>query len=225
MTSPTSKARLELRPQDRILFQGDSITHAFRLPEEQSTSSQMGTGWAMILAAWLGATRPDVKLSFLNRGVCGHGVRELAARWDKDCLDIKPSVLNLLVGVNDTIGAFSWNRPCPLDLFREKYDELLSRSLEANPDLRIVVCEPYLLETGAVTAAWREDLAGRQDVVRSMAGQYGTFFVPLQEAFDRAAASTGPAYWLFDGIHPNAAGQWLIAETWRECLGLGGWDA
>ncbi|MGA0368033.1 MAG: hypothetical protein ACO3N7_01120, partial [Kiritimatiellia bacterium] len=54
------------------------------------------------------------------------------------------------------------------------------------------ICEPFLLETGAVTAAWREDLAGRQDVVRSMVSQYGTFFVPLQDAFDRAAGSTGP---------------------------------
>lgn len=175
----------------------------------------------MILAAWLEATQPGKRLTCLNRGECGHGVRELAARWREDCLDLKPSVLTLLAGVNDTIGAFAWNRPCPLATFREKYDELLTRSLEANPDLRIVLCEPFLLETGAVTSAWREDLAGRRDVVRSLAEQYQTFFVPLQAAFDRAAASTGPAYWLFDGIHPNAAGQWLIAEAWRGCLRVG----
>jgi len=41
-------------------------------------------------------------------------------------------------------------------------------------------------------------------------------FVPLQDRLEQAAAATGTEHWLFDGVHPNAAGQWLIAKTWLE---------
>lgn len=206
---------ISLHPRDRILFQGDSITHAFRLPEEKSTSSQLGTGWVTLLAAQLQAEHPDWRLEILNRGECGHGVRELRERWQRDCLDLRPTVLNLLVGVNDTIGAMSWNRPCPVDLFRDTYAALLEETRSALPDLRIILCEPFLLETGDVTPAWREDLAPRRAAVRELAAEFDACFVPLQDAFDRAAADTGPDTWLFDGIHPHAAGQWLIRNQWR----------
>lgn len=210
---------MQLTSRDRILFQGDSITHAFRLPEERSTSSQLGCGWVMLLAAQFEAEYPGYGLEILNRGECGHGIRELADRWQKDCLDLSPTLLNILVGVNDTIGTFAWNRPCPPTTFHSVYHQVLEDTRKALPDLRVVLCEPFLLEVGDVTAAWREDLASRQETVKKLAEEFDTCFVPLQNAFDTAAESTGPAYWLFDGIHPNAAGQWLIAQQWKKHVG------
>jgi lysophospholipase L1-like esterase len=47
----------------------------------------------------------------------------------------------------------------------------------------------------------------------------GATFVPLQAAFDAAAARGGPAHWLADGVHPTPAGHALIAERWRTAVG------
>ncbi len=200
---------------DRILFQGDSITHAFRKPEEVGSSYRLGAGWAMMLAAQLQAEHPELHLEFDNRGECGHGIDNLLKRWDADCLQLAPTVLSLLVGVNDTYHTMKLGKPMSPAHFRKSYSRLLDATRQALPDIRLILVEPFLLEVGDVKATWIDDLRGRQAVVRELAADFQAIFVPLQTTFEQAAADTGPAYWLFDGIHPNAPGQWLIMQNWR----------
>ena len=211
-----------LRSRDFVLFQGDSITDAFRKPEEVGSSYRLGAGWAMMVAAQLDAEHPEMNLRFENRGVSGNGIRHLLERWDRDCLALHPGVLNLLVGVNETYGVFDQGEPPAHDKFRAGYRQLLDQTRQTVPNVRFILCEPFLLEVGVVTAAWLDDLRVRQEIVRSLADDYGAVFVPLQQAFAKAAVQTGPAYWLFDGIHPHAAGQWLIMQQWRRAVGLAG---
>jgi lysophospholipase L1-like esterase len=204
-----------LQKNDKILFQGDSITNAFRKPEEVGTSYRLGSGWVMLVAAQLQAEHPDLDLQIENRGICGNGVSDLLERWECDCIEWKPTVLSLLVGVNNTIRYFRYGEELPVVQFEASYRTLLDRTRQALPEIRLILCEPFLLETGAVTAAWRDHLRSSQEVVRQLAASYGAVFVPLQKCLDEAAAKTGPAYWLFDGVHPNASGQWLIMQAWR----------
>ena len=42
----------------------------------------------------------------------------------------------------------------------------------------------------------------------------GAVFVPLQDKFEELARSTGPEYWVWDGIHPSEAGHGIIAFEW-----------
>jgi lysophospholipase L1-like esterase len=90
-----------IQASDHVLFQGDSITNAFRKPEETCNAYQLGSGYAMIVAAQLLAARPRDNLRFTNRGVCGDGIDGLVNRWQVDCLDLRPDVLSILAGVND----------------------------------------------------------------------------------------------------------------------------
>lgn len=205
----------QLQPRDRLLFMGDSITHAFRKPEEVGTSYRLGAGWVMLLAAQFQAEHPEWALEIENRGECGSGVCHLRERWEADCLAWQPTVVNLLTGVSDTKHRMIYNQGLTIGEYREVYRELLQLTRDQLPDTRLILCEPFLLETGDVTAAWCADLRERQVVTRELAQEYGAVFVSLQAAFDRAAKQTGASYWLFDGIHPNAAGQWLIRREWR----------
>ena len=210
--------KMFLQKNDRILFDGDSITNAFRKPEEIGTSYRLGAGWVMLLAAQLQAEHPELNLQIENRGVCGNGVSDLSERWDADCLAWQPTILNLLVGVNETLRRFNPQAEQPVSQFKVEYAKLLDRTLAALPKIRLILCEPFLLEVGAVTAAWRANLREHQAVVRELAQEYGAVFVPLQQPLDEAAARTGPIHWLFDGIHPQAAGQWLIMQAWRRAV-------
>ena len=65
-----------------------------------------------------------------------------------------------------------------------------------------------------MTQAWRANLAPRQTIVRQLAGEFDAVFVPLQKPFDDACHQAPAAYWIYDGIHPTAAGFGLIARTW-----------
>ena len=209
-----------IQPHDRILFQGDSITHAFRKPEEVGSSYRLGAGWVMMVAARLHAEYPDWDLQIENRGECGHTVAMLIERWDRDCLALQPTVLNVLAGVNDVIRTFKYGTGMAHDEFHATYRDLLDRTRAALPDTRLILCEPFLLEAGLVNADWLVDLRGRREIVRDLASEFGAVFVPLQERFEAAAASTGAAYWLFDGIHPHASGQWLIMQAWLQAVGM-----
>ncbi len=208
-----------LQPNALLLFQGDSVTNAFRMPDEVSTAYQMGAGYAMIVAAHLMGTCPDLRLRCLNRGVSGNNVSDMAARWQEDCLALQPDILSILIGVNDTLQTISYGGDRPIALYEQEYRALLTRTRAALPAVRLILGESFLLPCGIITQAHLDDLRPRQEITRALAEEFGATFVPLQEAFLQAAAVTGPEYWLFDGIHPNAAGQWLIANAWLKATG------
>ena len=219
-----------IRPHDHILFQGDSITDAFRKPGEVGISYQMGSGWAMIVAARLLAERPCDGLRFENRGVSGNGLTQMETRWEVDCLALRPNILNLLVGVNETMLLQKGAEGLPVAEFEVRYRRLLQRTRQALPVVRLVLCEPFLLpfpgyanagpkrqfNLPAITESHLADIRLRQTTVRRLAAECDAVFVPLQDRLEQAAAATGTEHWLFDGVHPNAAGQWLIAKTWLE---------
>ena len=63
----------------------------------------MGQDYAYILAAEIGSEYPERSLVFINRGISGDRVVDLAARWQTDTLALKPNLLSILVGINDTL--------------------------------------------------------------------------------------------------------------------------
>jgi lysophospholipase L1-like esterase len=202
----------------RILFQGDSITNAFRKPEEINPAFQQGNGYVFLIAARLGLDAPASGHSFVNRGVSGDCVTRLLARWQEDAVALAPDVLSLLSGINDTLRVFSGQEnECLSDEgFSATYRKLLLPLRETNPRIHFILLEPYLLEAGRVTKEWREHLAPRQGIVREIAGEFGATFIPLQKHFDEAVRSAPAEYWAFDGIHATHAGFQLIADAWVE---------
>ena len=197
-----------IRPRDTILFQGDSITNAVRRPEEINNAFQLGAGYALLIAARLLLERPADQLTFLNRGVSGDNVQKLADRWRADCLELRPTVLSILVGINDTMAG------TPLAEFTATYRELLQTTRRELPAVRLVLCEPYALPCGLMTPAHCADLKFRQAAVRQLAAEFAATFVPLQAPFHAAAARTRPEDWAYDGVHATAAGFALIAREW-----------
>ena len=205
----------------RLLFQGDSITDAFRKPDELNPAFQLGNGFVFLLASELACEHPDRPWAFLNRGVSGNRVEDLKARWHEDAIALRPDVLTLLVGVNDTLAAMQGGRCSSDDHFEETYQWLLDSLRAECPEIRFILMEPFLLQVGRVQPEWRDHLEPRQAAIRRIASVASAGFIPLQQIFDCAARETGGAHWSYDGIHPTHAGFQLIANTWRnQCLTL-----
>ena len=206
-----------IKSNDHILFQGDSITNAFRMPNELNNAYQMGAGYAMIVAAQLLAARPGDKLQFTNRGVCGEGITGLQQRWQADCIELRPTVVSILVGVNDA-QVMQCQPKTSLQEYEGGYRDLLSLTRAALPEVRLVLCEPFALHVGDVRADRLEDVAARGVIVRRLANEFTTVLVPLQRVFADALQLAPAEYWSYDGIHPNAQGHWLITQAWlRAC--------
>jgi len=96
-----------LLPNDHILFQGDSITDIGRSGGEKP----LGNGYVAMLAGMLQARNAELKATITNRGISGNRTQELLDRWQVDCLDLKPTVLSIKIGVNDLWRKLGeWNR-------------------------------------------------------------------------------------------------------------------
>ena len=202
-------------PGARILFQGDSITDGNR-GRSADPNHILGHGYAFIIAAKFGAGFPEAKLDFINRGVSGNTVVELEKRWQKDTLDLKPDVLSILIGVNDNGGV-------PLDEYEKIYDQLLTTTKAANPNLRLVLCEPFTLpgKKSADPAAWETWSTGinqRRAIVAQLAQKHGAALVKFQAVFDEAAKRAPVEHWIWDSVHPTYSGHQLMADEWERAV-------
>ena len=184
-----------------ILFQGDSITDCGR---DWDGPDNLGDGYVRLVTTLLPDKYPKHEFKFINRGVSGDKVRDLASRWDKDCISLQPDWLSILIGINDTLTT-------PITQFEEEYRMLLRRTTnELNS--RIILCEPFLLLGD--NNAYREDLNPKIEVIRKLAKEYNTVLIPLDNIFHEACLLKTPEYWAPDGVHPSPEGHAMIAKSW-----------
>jgi lysophospholipase L1-like esterase len=199
-----------IQKNDTILFQGDSITDAFRRPEEINNCYQLGSGYAFLAASRISLKRPADGLTFLNRGISGNTSTNILSRWKQDCLDLKPDFLSLLAGVNDTLQS----RPTKETL--ESFEKILETTRAVLPRTRILICEPFLLPCENISTLQIDDVREKAAGIRKIATSYGIDFLNLQDPLDMACAQSPSTFWAYDGIHPTAAGAALIAQEWLQ---------
>ncbi len=201
-----------IQPNDRILFTGDSITDCGRNRED---AQNLGIGYVAFVAARLQAYLSSPELQIFNRGISGNRAGDLLDRVDADLLALKPTVVSILIGINDVWRRFDSNSPTTAETFEKNYRAVLEK-IETQLEARVVLLEPFLLHVPEDRYAWREDLNPKIDVVRKLAIEFGAELIPLDGLFAKMATQAPAAYWAHDGVHPTAAGAALIAEAWLE---------
>lgn len=198
-----------------VLFQGDSITDMDR---DRSNVRDMGNGYPMFVSSNFRAAYPKLNVDFLDLGVSGDRVSDLRARWQEDCLELRPDVLSVLIGINDTWRRYDSGVVSDIGEFEKTYRSLLEDARCENPELKIIIMEPFVLHTSDERASWREDLDPRIQAVRRVAADYADAFVPLDGIMTAAAIDTCPEQWAADGVHPTHDGAALIAQHWLEAF-------
>jgi lysophospholipase L1-like esterase len=200
-----------------ILFQGDSITDAGRNRDDNSFNNAraLGSGYPMLAGAELLEKYASLNLKIFNKGVSGNKVYQLAERWDADCLNIKPDVLSILIGVNDIWHKLNGQYNGTVEIYRHDYIALLERTLKALPNLKLIICEPFAVPgVKAVDDKWYPEFYGYQKAAREIADKFGATFIPYQKIYDEAQKHAPGAYWTPDGVHPTLAGAQLMAQAW-----------
>lgn len=199
-----------------ILFQGDSITDAGRTSSSDPFYA-MGCGYPLLTAARLLYEESHSQYHFLNKGISGNRIVDLYARWKEDTLNQKPDVISILIGVNDVWHEYQDHSGVDASKFEKMYDLLLEETKAALPQVRLVLCEPFILPVGEVlnrTERWMTDMAPRRVIVKKLADKFDAAFVPLQEAFIHESEKLGAGNLLQDGVHPTPAGHELISRQW-----------
>ena len=198
----------------KILFYGDSITDAGRNYGMLHGEEAMGYGYVKYVVAGL-KERGFAEEDIINRGISGNRIVDLYARIKLDCWNHQPDFLSILIGVNDIWHELEIQNGVELDRFEKMYRILIEDTKKVLPNVKIMLCEPFILE-GAATSARMNDFADVYQyakVVKKLAEEYGLYFLPLQEKLSQAAAN-GVENLLADGVHPAEAGAKLIASEW-----------
>ena len=202
---------------DTILFQGDSITDSAREKEREMPNdpNSLGKGYAFLAAAHLLKTLPQHHLKIYNRGISGNKVYQLADRWDKDALDLKPDWISILIGVNDYWHMLDGNYDGTLEIYENDYRKLLQRTRDTLPNVKIIICEPFVIPgTTAVDESWVEPFEKYQTAAKKLALEFNAFWIPFQEVYDKALIDAPASYWIPDGVHPSISGSQLMADAW-----------
>lgn len=211
-------SELVFAPGQRVVFIGDSITDAGRRTE---ASAPYGTGYVSLVRAFLLARYPGHSLEIFNHGIGGNTVRDLAARWERDVVEAKPDWLSVKIGINDVWRqvAGRWSEAVLLDEYAETYERLLRRTSAAT-DARLILMEPYVIESDHADQ-FRSLIDQYLPVVHKLAEQFGAILIRTQAAFDEALAQQPASFWANDRVHPNLPGHAVIARAFLRGVGYG----
>ena len=126
--------KIVLSNDDVILFQGDSITDAGRNKKSPVANEGLGRGYPNFIADSLHHDYPDLNLQIHNRGISGNKVPDLDRRWDKDCIDIEPKILSILIGVNDIWHKLNGRYDGTSETYRDGFAALLEHTKRTSED-------------------------------------------------------------------------------------------
>jgi lysophospholipase L1-like esterase len=199
---------------ERFVFIGDSITDAERV------SDRCGLGHGYVDVVSEAFTARGAEVDVVNRGIAGNRVAHLRERWQRDVLDLRPDVLTVYIGVNDTLSTFFQGAPTPVAEFERDLDDILTRA-RATGIRRMILIEPFFVRDAPWAGNWKDgsefvraDLEGKRAVVRVLAMRHEAQFIPLQSHVDAAVADRGGAIVAPDGVHPSGFGARLIGALW-----------
>lgn len=207
---------MEIKSGQTLLFIGDSITDAGRTGQ----FPPFGQGWMSLLRSMVLSRKPELVLKFVNQGVSGNTVRDLAARWEEDVLRENPDHLFIMIGINDVWRRFAAGEQrefhVPLAEFVSVYRELIHRAKTAGIEsVRLVggfFVEPNRSES------MREMCDHYNQAVAALAEETGSVFVDVQATIDRLLVHQHPMVIAVDRVHPNPHGHLAVAETIYEAV-------
>ena len=208
--------RTIFKPEQTVLFQGDSITDCGRNFADQNS---LGDGYANIVVNMFQIMFPEHKVKFINKGISGNRAIDLLERYDEDIKKINPDFISILIGINDTWRRYDSNEATSAEEYEKNYRTILEKIKMDLPHCKIMIMEPFLLNSLPDRNEWREDLDPKIQVVRKLAKKYADYYLPLDGIFAKAEVEEYCcAEMAEDGVHPSSVGHSIIARGYLEII-------
>ncbi len=196
---------------------GDSITDCGRR-RPVGEGNGLGDGYVFFTDALLAAAYPERHIRLLNTGIGGNTVRDLAARWQRDVLDLQPNWVSVMIGTNDVwrqFDSYAFAEAVMPDEFEQTYRDLVSRSRQ-NLDGMMLMTPFYIQPDRADPMRARMDEYGL--IVKRIAADLDCLFVDTQAAFDQACESVDPLSLAADRVHLSPHGSAILVRALLKAL-------
>ena len=191
----------------KILFIGDSITAANR---DKTDPTDLGEGYVSLLAEKLRPLYENMSFTFVNKGVSGNRIFDIAERLESDCIAENPDIVILFEGINDVWHKYSHGIEFDLDAFSACYESVAAKIKESGA--KLVIAEPFLLNVPD-KKRFRKEFDPEVAAIKKIAEKYADAYIAFDEIFTGVSKSVSISAYSADGIHPTHRAARLIADN------------
>ncbi|MGM9663217.1 MAG: SGNH/GDSL hydrolase family protein [Eubacteriales bacterium] len=197
----------------KILFQGDSITDAGR---DKRNYHNMGNGYPKYASELIRNAYPDIEFEFINLGISGNRTDNLFDRLSADCINIKPDIVSILLGVNDVWHRYGGEKIATTDAQIELNYTCILERIKNETEAKILMLQPYT--EGEKQAHMRSDVEKVNAIIDTLAEKYADAYVRTDELMHADEHYGTPDYFTPDGVHPNMNGAKFIAGLYFDAI-------
>lgn len=203
--------KVTLKKDSKVLFLGDSITDA-KFNSKMRFSIKGKDVYALQLKKRFKKYSKDIDVQI--KGIASNRTYHVYDRLTKDCIDLHPDVIIMLIGVND-----AWENYVP-----EKYPPLL-RPIEPHireiyrrfkaelPNTQVLYLMPFMIDAVEEKLPFHKTLDEFREVLKNIALENNAKVLDMQEVFNEAQKTTEPKALAIDGIHPTNLGHKVMADA------------
>lgn len=208
--------KIVLRKNSRVLFIGDSITDVkfnFRMRHK----IKGGKVYALQLKKRFKAFSRDIKVDI--KGIASNRTYHVYDRLTRDCIDLKPDVIIMLIGVNDAWENYVPEQYPPLVRPMEPHFCEIFRRINAElENTQVLYLMPFMIDAVEEKLPFHKTLDDFRARLRAIAEESGAVILDLQQVFDLTQKTTEPKLLAVDGIHPTNLGHKVIADAVEEVI-------
>ncbi|HTR80987.1 MAG TPA: SGNH/GDSL hydrolase family protein [Bacteroidota bacterium] len=197
---------------ERIIFLGDSITHAGVKPD----------GFVTLISDTLSIKHPGWGIEVIGAGVSGNRVPDLQQRLDRDVLEKHPTLVFIYIGINDV-----WHWKENRGTTKEQYESGLKDIIEKiqKGGARVILCTPSVIgekkNHGNAQDGMLEEYVS---ISRRVAKEMDCQLCDLHKAFVEYLSANNPedkekGVLTVDGVHLNPEGNRFVANLMLAALG------
>lgn len=203
--------KIKIRKDSRIVFIGDSITDVkfnsrfrFKFRVKNIYATQLKKKFR----------KYSKKINVDIKGIASNRTYHVYDRLTKDCINLKPDVVIMLIGVNDAWENYGPENYPPLLRPMEPHIREIFRRLRAElPDAQILYIMPFLIDAVEEKFPFHKILDEYRELLKAVALEHGATVIDMQEVFNDAQKTTAPKDLAVDGIHPTNLGHSIMAEA------------
>lgn len=205
---------MKFKNYDRVVFAGDSVTDMGSAnPVGEGLFDNLGKSYVRVIENMLVAWYPELNIRITNSGIGGNTSRDLAARFDRDVVDLNPQWVSICIGINDVGRQFDtpaipeW--AVTIEDYEKNVEEMILKIKEKVKG--IFLCTPYYIEPNAEDVM-RKRMDEYGSVCKKLAKKYGCELIDFQLLYNDFCKHKHSSMIAWDRVHPNQMGATLMAK-------------
>lgn len=203
--------KIIINKNTKILFIGDSITDV-KFNRKNRFKIKGKNNYALQLKKRLKKYSKSINVTI--KGIASNRTYHIYDRLTEDCINLKPDVIIMLIGVNDAWENYVPEQYPPLLRPMEPHIREIYRRFKTElPGTQVLYLMPFMIDAVEEKLPFHKTLDEFREVLKSVALENDAKVIDIQEIFNEVQRTVEPKKLAIDGIHPTDLGHTVIADA------------